>query len=93
MAQPHKQLALGQALSSIVAAADINPMAMSRLDSMLTLFCFEFGACGRIFNTAIPSAYTRCVCVCGTFTQCQFVPVINNAANGHSELSGRGFLP
>lgn len=64
MAQPHKQLALGQALSSIVAAADINPMAMSRLDSMLTLFCFEFGACGRIFNTAIPSAYTRCVCVC-----------------------------
>lgn len=60
MAQPHKQLALGQALSSIVAAADIDPMSKSCLDQMLNRWTFTFGAFGRIYNTAIPSAYTRC---------------------------------
>lgn len=47
LAQPHKQLALGQALSSIVAAADIEPMTKTQLDAMLTRYVFEFGACGR----------------------------------------------
>jgi hypothetical protein len=51
-----------QALSSIVAASDMDPMAKTRLDGMLTLYTFEFGACGRIYNTAIPFCYTRCVC-------------------------------
>jgi predicted membrane chloride channel (bestrophin family) len=50
-----------QALSSIVAASDMDPMAKTRLDAMLTLYTFEFGACGRIYNTAIPFCYTRCV--------------------------------
>jgi predicted membrane chloride channel (bestrophin family) len=48
-----------QALSSIVAASDMDPMAKTRLDGMLTLYTFEFGACGRIYNTAIPFCYTR----------------------------------
>jgi hypothetical protein len=60
MAQPHKQLALGQALSNIVAAADMHPMTKSSLDLMLNRWTFTFGAFGRIYNTAIPSAYTRC---------------------------------
>ncbi|WIA21100.1 hypothetical protein OEZ85_005418 [Tetradesmus obliquus] len=57
--QSHRPLALGQALSSIVAASDMDPMAKSRLDTMLSLYTFEFGACGRIYNTAIPFCYTR----------------------------------
>jgi hypothetical protein len=60
MAQPHKQLALGQALSNILAAADIHSMTKSSLDLMLNRWTFTFGAFGRIYNTAIPSAYTRC---------------------------------
>jgi hypothetical protein len=59
MSQPHKQLALGQALSSIVAAADVDPMVKANLDQMLAKHTFTFGAFGRIYNTAIPSAYTR----------------------------------
>eukprot|EP00879_Flechtneria_rotunda_P026827 GHRR01028660.1.p1 GENE.GHRR01028660.1~~GHRR01028660.1.p1 ORF type:complete len:284 (+),score=70.05 GHRR01028660.1:1164-2015(+) len=48
-----------QALSSIVAAAEVDPMVKWRLDAMLTLYTFEFGACGRIYNTAIPFCYSR----------------------------------
>lgn len=59
MAAPHRQLALSQALSSIVAQADIDPMTRFSLNEMLTRHTFTFGAFGRIFNTAIPSAYTR----------------------------------
>lgn len=60
MAAPHKQLALGQALSSIVAAADIDPMTKQGMNEMLAKHTFTFGAFGRIYNTAIPTAYTRC---------------------------------
>jgi predicted membrane chloride channel (bestrophin family) len=59
MSQPHKQLALGQALSSIVAAAHIDPITRTQMDSVITKWTFTFGAFGRIYNTAIPSAYTR----------------------------------
>lgn len=40
VAQPHKQLALGQALSRIVAAADVDPMTRTRLDDMLTRYIY-----------------------------------------------------
>ncbi|KAF8056864.1 hypothetical protein HT031_006208 [Scenedesmus sp. PABB004] len=59
LAAPHKQLALGQALSSIVAEARVDPMVRMALDDNVRLYTFEFGACGRIFNTAIPFCYTR----------------------------------
>lgn len=43
MAAPHKQLALSQALSSIVAAADIDPMTRLSLNEMLSRHTFTFG--------------------------------------------------
>jgi hypothetical protein len=43
MAAPHKQLALSQALSSIVAAADIDPMTRFGLNEMLSRHTFTFG--------------------------------------------------
>lgn len=63
LAQRHKPLALGQALSTIVEEAGLDPMAKLRLDGMLSSWTFDFGACNRTYNTAIPTAYTRLVTV------------------------------
>jgi predicted membrane chloride channel (bestrophin family) len=61
LAQPHKPLAVGQALSAILQATDLDTQTKSSLDKTITTFTYEFGACNRIYNTAIPAAYTRWV--------------------------------
>lgn len=57
--QPHKALAVGQALSAILQAACMDPHLKARLDATITEYVYQFGACCRLYNTAIPAAYTR----------------------------------
>jgi hypothetical protein len=86
VAQRHKPLALVQALSTIVESAGLHPMIKHAMDGQLTLYTYEFGACNRTYNTAIPTAYTRCggaarlrcvrarcVCVCERERVCVYV--------------------
>jgi hypothetical protein len=61
LAQRHRPLAVGQALSSILAAIDADSITKTRFDRLISAYTYEFGACNRIYNTAIPSAYTRLV--------------------------------
>lgn len=62
VAQPHKPLAVGQALSVILQAVDLDAQTKTSVDKTLSTYVYEFGGCNRIYNTAIPSAYTRWVC-------------------------------
>lgn len=55
LAQRHAPIAVAQAQSTILAAADLHPMDRHRLDAMITSYTFEFGACNRIYNTAVPA--------------------------------------
>jgi len=59
MAQRHKPLGVGQALSTILQAVDVDSIVKTRLDRLISTYVYEFGGCNRIYNTAIPSAYTR----------------------------------
>lgn len=59
--QRHRPLAVAQAISAIVASAEIDATIRWRLDSNLSMFVLKFGACVRIYNTSIPRPYTRCV--------------------------------
>lgn len=59
MDQPHKPLAVGQALTTILQSADVDVYLKARMDVTLTTFVYEWGACRRICSTAIPAAYTR----------------------------------
>jgi hypothetical protein len=61
IAQRHRPLAVGQALSSVLQAVDADSIVKSRIDRLISTYTYEFGGCNRIYNTAIPSAYTRCV--------------------------------
>jgi predicted membrane chloride channel (bestrophin family) len=61
IAQRHRPLAVGQALSSILQAVDADSVVKTRIDRLISTYTYEFGGCNRIYNTAIPSAYTRCV--------------------------------
>jgi predicted membrane chloride channel (bestrophin family) len=58
LAQPHKPLAAGQALSTIVQAVETDSTVRTRFDRLISIYTYEFGACNRIYNTAIPQAYT-----------------------------------
>lgn len=59
VAQRHRPLAVGQALSTILQAVDADSIVKSRIDRLISTYTYEFGGCNRIYNTAIPSAYTR----------------------------------
>lgn len=59
LAQRHRPLAVGQALSTILNAIDADSIVKSRIDRLISTYTYEFGGCNRIYNTAIPSAYTR----------------------------------
>lgn len=59
LAQPHKPLAISQALSAIVPVMDVDVELKARLDVTISTYVYEFGGCNRIYNTAIPVAYTR----------------------------------
>lgn len=59
LAQRHRPLAVGQALSAILQAVDADSIVKSRIDRLISTYTYEFGGCNRIYNTAIPSAYTR----------------------------------
>lgn len=68
LAQPHKPLAVGQAMSVILQATDLDTQIKTTVDKTISTFTYEFGACNRIYNTAISAAYTKWVSVpsCGT---------------------------
>jgi predicted membrane chloride channel (bestrophin family) len=66
LAQRHRPLAVGQALSAILQAVDADSIVKSRIDRLISTYTYEFGGCNRIYNTAIPSAYTRYVIVGGS---------------------------
>jgi predicted membrane chloride channel (bestrophin family) len=59
LAQRHRPLAVGQALSTILQAVDADSIVKTRIDRLISTYTYEFGGCNRIYNTAIPSAYTR----------------------------------
>lgn len=59
LAQPHKPLAVGQAMSVILQATDLDTQTKATVDKTISTFTYEFGACNRIYNTSIPAAYTR----------------------------------
>lgn len=61
LAQRHRPLAVGQALSTILQAVDADSIVKTRIDRLISTYTYEFGGCNRIYNTAIPSAYTRYV--------------------------------
>lgn len=88
LAQPHKQLALGQALTSILAAADIDPMAKSRLDGMLTLYIFEVRGCVFGWSACLQSS----VFVIGAQRRC-FLVALCTASQLSTVLAAQLSLP
>jgi uncharacterized SAM-dependent methyltransferase len=58
LSQPQRALAVGQALSIILQAAEMDSPARTRFDRLISTYTYEYGACKRIYNTAIPQAYT-----------------------------------
>jgi predicted membrane chloride channel (bestrophin family) len=60
---------VGQALSTILQAVDADSIVKTRIDRLISTYTYEFGGCNRIYNTAIPSAYTR-------YVACDFRPFV-----------------
>ena len=47
MAQRHRPLAVGQALSTIVQAIDTDTIVKTRFDRLISTYTYEFGGCNR----------------------------------------------
>lgn len=60
LSQPHKALAVTEVLTTIIQKADVEGLVKHRMDQQVAALVLYMGACGRIYNTAIPAAYSRC---------------------------------
>ena len=59
MAAANRQAYALQMLGSSLRKANLDPLALSRMDDTLSALCDDVGACERIFKTPIPIIYTR----------------------------------
>jgi predicted membrane chloride channel (bestrophin family) len=56
----HRPLAVLQAMSSLLTAAELDANMRCHVDENLTVMEDVLGACERILRTPIPLSYTRC---------------------------------